>query len=315
MDADITILLAIHNGAKYLAQQLDSLQHQSYQQFHILAYDDHSSDRSQSILKSHPLYSRCTLLPASNRHLGAKGAFARLMDAALHSSSRYFAFCDQDDYWQPQKLERLLARLSANGDAQPRLIHSDMTVCDAALNPLAASYMRYTGNRHEAPQSALKTLLNKNFVSGCTVLCNRELLELATPVPAQAYMHDWWLALIAAASGEILFEDAALILYRQHRDNAIGAQTHWSLLQARLKLGIKQLQRQFLATCTQAGCAAARLQDKAEEPIIRILNNYAELATDSRWQRLQKLFHGCCLHRRGFYRLIFISQLLLTPRN
>ena len=314
---DICILLAIHNGARFLEEQLDSLLAQSHPHWRLLAYDDHSSDNSLEILRAHPVFSRCTLIPSARQRLGARGAFSRLLDAAAQESCSWFALCDQDDYWVQDKLQQLLTAASSLPASEPVLIHSDMRVCDARLRTLAPSYMAYTNNRHEAKERALKTLLNKNFVSGCTTLFNRTLLHRATPVPESAYMHDWWLALCAAATGQVLYLDAPLVLYRQHEHNSVGAQTDWQLLRLRIASGLTPVRKQFFATCLQADSMAQHLADSDAafrvSPAWQLLTNYAELPRLSRWQRLRRYAAGCCLHRHLGFRLLFMMQLLISP--
>ena len=69
----------------------------------------------------------------------------------------------------------------------------------------------------------LKTILACNFVTGCSCLCNRILINESLPIPENIFMHDWWMALIAACHGHILFIPEAKVLYRQHSSNVIGA--------------------------------------------------------------------------------------------
>ena len=66
-------------------------------------------------------------------------------------------------------------------------------------------------------------LLRHNLVTGCTLTCNRALLDLAMPFPDRLVMHDWWLALVAAACGEIRFLEEPTVRYRQHGRNQVGA--------------------------------------------------------------------------------------------
>jgi hypothetical protein len=59
-------------------------------------------------------------------------------------------------------------------------------------------------------------------VTGSTALLNRPLADLCGPIPAEAAMHDWWVALVAAALGKVTHIAAPTVLYRQHDANRIG---------------------------------------------------------------------------------------------
>jgi hypothetical protein len=163
--------------------------------------------------------------------LGVLGNFAALAEAALNSSAPYIAFADQDDVWHPEKLAWQLACLGeaqrASSPDTPIAVHSDLEVVDAQLRPIHRSFLRYQGLWHETDRP-LRTLVVQNFVTGCTLLINRPLLELAVPIPPAALVHDWWLALCAAAAGRLEFVPQPTVRYRQHAGNTIGAKRWWS---------------------------------------------------------------------------------------
>jgi hypothetical protein len=144
------------------------------------------------------------------------------MQAALDDErcGQYFLFCDQDDIWHPGKISALVDALNGCEDAQPALSFCDMHVVDASANRIADSFLDY----QRLPQAgSLARLLVQNHISGCACLFNRAALALANPLPSAVLMHDWWLALLTAAAGEIRFCERALVDYRQHGKNAVGA--------------------------------------------------------------------------------------------
>jgi hypothetical protein len=136
----------------------------------------------------------------------------------------YLGFVDQDDVWVPEKLERQLAAMREaerlHGETTPILVHSDLSVVDSALRPVAPSFRAYAGlGALEAP---LPERVAHNVVTGCTVLVNRALREAAGPIP-DGIMHDAWLACVATAVGRTVYLPQPLVAYRQHGANAIGA--------------------------------------------------------------------------------------------
>jgi glycosyltransferase involved in cell wall biosynthesis len=224
-DPSIEVLLATCNGARYLPAQLDSLLGQSLRDFTVLAADDNSTDETRAILDhyalAHPGFMK--ILPNAERRLGANGNFGRLLDAA---KADYVAFCDQDDVWETDKLERSFALMRetevAFPHALPVLVHTDLAVVDAALHELGPSFWRFVGI--DPARDSFGDLLLGNVATGCTLLANRALYEAARPVPDFALMFDFWLAQVAAGIGKIARLDRATVRYRQHSGNLIGAQ-------------------------------------------------------------------------------------------
>ena len=223
----VDVLLASYNGMRYLPQQLQSLQEQTLPRFRLLVSDDGSQDGTQALLQqwAQRLGPRMRVLhnPAPGR--GVARHFEFLMQTSLaDAAAPYIAFCDQDDVWQPDKLQRLLARLQQleqqQGADRPCLVHCDLAVVDAALAPIHPSFVRH--QHFDPAHGSDRALLSINQVTGCAMLINRALLQQALPLPDAAVMHDWWCALLAAGGGRA-FVDAPLVLYRQHGANQLGA--------------------------------------------------------------------------------------------
>lgn len=276
----IDILLATWNGEAYLAEQIDSILTQTAENWRLIARDDGSTDNSVAILKDfaarHP--DRISLLEDGDRGLGACGNFERLMTS---SGAEYVMFCDQDDVWLPDKIEILMAamrRLEREyGRETPLLVHSDLAVVGPDLEPLNPSFWAFQAIDSTFGDS-INRLLVQNVVTGCASLCNRSLIEEALPIPGDAMMHDWWLALVAASFGRIAFVRDTTVQYRQHGENAVGAKQFdfWARLlkgfkapgQAykRTKAGIGLLERQAQEFLRRYG---ARLPDALRQEVSR----------------------------------------------
>jgi hypothetical protein len=134
---------------------------------------------------------------------------------------------DQDDVWLPEKIEVTLAAMRALearlGPGVPALVHTDLSVTDAALRVVEPSLVR--SQVLDARTTRLGALVAQNPVTGCTVMINRALADLVAPPFDGVAMHDWWLALSAAAFGGMDFVDRPTVLYRQHGANAVGARS------------------------------------------------------------------------------------------
>ncbi len=248
----IAILLATYNGATFLSAQLDSLLAQTYTHFIIVARDDGSTDDTPQILARYrsDYPDKFHLVGDGADNKGASASFSCLMEYALEHKealdlpAAYLMFCDQDDIWYPDKIERqmqAMLALEADGASVPVLVHSDLRVVAADGQMLAPSFVRYQGL--ELSRNSFEGLVFSNLVTGCSALCNEALALQATPVAKHAIMHDWWLALVAAAFGKLVFLDMPLVDYRQHGANTIGAKQHVPL--ARRNMNILQKMAQI----------------------------------------------------------------------
>lgn len=230
----IAILLATYNGEKYLAEQLDSLLSQTYQNTIIVVRDDGSSDNSIAVVKSYAekYPKQFHVLPSDTANQGASGSFALLMRYVLDNKSllglsqAYMMFCDQDDVWFENKVQTQVdamqsAEASSTVSEKPLLIHCDLEVVSSRNKLIAPSLIAFQGL--EIHRNRFPNLVISNLVTGCTALINEALARKSLPIADNAIMHDWWVALVAAAFGQVIFLDQALIHYRQHENNTIGA--------------------------------------------------------------------------------------------
>ena len=237
----IAILLSTYNGAKYIAEQLDSLLAQSYSNFVIVTRDDGSTDATCSIVADyasrHPQLFLCLSNDGVNR--GASASFSCLIEYVLQHKSElglvkaYMMFCDQDDVWYPEKIARQIdAILAAEADGDgatmavqlPLLVHTDLAVVSEKLEPIEPSLASF--QRLDNERNSFSNIVISNLVTGCTALVNEELASKLVPIPEDAIMHDWWLALGAVAFGKRIFLNAPMVSYRQHGANTIGARRH-----------------------------------------------------------------------------------------
>ena len=219
----IAVLLSTYNGEEFIKEQLDSLFFQSVKEFVLVVRDDGSSDNTLKILKDYAKkYENLILLP-TNENLGIKKSFEILLNYALNMKNiEFFMFCDQDDVWMKNKIEKSVQLIS---DIKgPALGHTDLYVTDENLNVLHNSFWKY---QHINPSlNQLNRILLQNTVTGCSMIINRPLAEMFKVIPDEAIMHDWWFALHASAFGEIKYLNEPTIYYRQHCKNDTGAKKY-----------------------------------------------------------------------------------------
>ena len=246
----IAILLSTYNGAKYLREQLDSLLQQSYSNTVLIVRDDGSTDTTTELISQYYTEHEKKIhwIPGDGENLGASGSFSFLIEYVLANKelleldSAYMMFCDQDDIWFEDKIEKQVSvMLKAEQETQseeedgtqnekqnetqnkpmPLLIHSDLQVVSEQNQAIARSLISYQGL--EIERNRFTNMIISNLVTGCTAMINEALAVKAVPVSKKAIMHDWWLALVAAAFGKVIFLDTPLVHYRQHDSNTIGA--------------------------------------------------------------------------------------------
>lgn len=222
-DRPVAILLAVYNGEKYLAEQIDSLLAQSFRDWTLYIRDDGSADATPQIIgrycRAYP--DRIFALEDADGNLGCRGNFFRLLETV---DSPYYMFCDGDDVWLPEKVGtsfEAIRRQEEQYPGIPILVQTDKTVCDEHLNVVAPSEWRAAGRNPDLFVS-LK-YIPILCVGGATAIFNRALRDRMFPLPADAPMHDRWLSLQAARYGRIFSVHRPLMLYRQHGRNAAGA--------------------------------------------------------------------------------------------
>lgn len=221
----VDILMATYNGEKYIRQQIESLQAQTYSDWRLLASDDGSSDETLAIV--HELASEDDRIMVVSPDQPFRSAYKNFLFLLSRSTAEYAMFCDQDDVWLPQKVELSLARAVACeaelGGATPAMVFSDSSLVDASLNEIAPSFV--SSLAYPPAEMNVMKLLYDNIVQGSAMLMNRALIDLAQahPMPEERWYHDYWITTLACATGRIEYIDQPLMLYRQHGGNALGA--------------------------------------------------------------------------------------------
>lgn len=299
-ECSIDILMATYNGERYLSEQIQSLLNQTYAQIHLIIRDDCSKDNTPFLLaeyaKNNP--ERITLLHG-NRQLGIKGNFSELMK---HASSPYVMFCDQDDVWLPTKVAKTLHQIKhlekLHGKDSPLLVHTDLAVVRHDLSLICNSFWQYTKLVPKRSHQ-LNRLLVQNVVTGCSMMINRPLLELAYPIPSEAMMHDWWIAIVASAFGSISAIKESTLLYRQHGQNSLGAKKFLSL--SHLKNGLKKLLLKDEKRFNQAAVFFERFQEILGYPHREIVDVYRTLPKRS-WLAKRTLLFKYQFFRNGLIR-------------
>ena len=295
------ILMATYNGEAFLTEQIQSIVGQSYKNWKLLIRDDGSTDSTLKITNEWlDADDRITLVQDNLGRLGAAKNFAELLNISKKGSGDYLLFCDQDDIWKRKKLEKqfdLMQKVeNKHGADVPILIHSDLEVVNEYLQPVHKSFAQFQKIRHEY-ETPLNILLVQNFVTGCTVMINRALLDVSVPLPKNILMHDWWIALCAAIFGETYYFPESTVYYRQHTQNEVGSKGFWkrcNLFNSESRNLFMKGRENFHNCILQVEHLKHRadsLPSMTDKKRSSILHNYLEIyECKYPWQRIIRLF-------------------------
>jgi glycosyltransferase involved in cell wall biosynthesis len=213
----VAVLMATYNGGDFLDEQIQSLEDQTHASIDVHVSDDGSSDRTRAILEAwRARWNRGRFVVRSGPGGGFSENFRSLI---VHADvdADYFAFCDQDDIWEPGKLRRALETLGPPADA-PRLFCSRTRIISESgrLLGLSPEFRRDPSFRNALVQS---------IAGGNTMVFNAAARHLlATASARSAFVsHDWWAyMLVTGAGGQVFYSSEPLVRYRQHPNNLVG---------------------------------------------------------------------------------------------
>lgn len=221
----VSVALCTYNGAGFVREQLESILAQTVRPDQLVVADDGSTDGTLDVLR--PVLEAAiasgvsvVVLPGEGR-LGVSKNFERALERC---DGDVVFLSDQDDRWHPDHVSDLVATL-AEEDAL--LVHADAQLIDDAGDPLEGGLFRslvLTSKERAAMEAGdyLPVLVRRNVVTGATVALDARLLSEALPI-GDGWVHDEWLAMVAALTGRVALSPRPTVDYRQHASNVIGA--------------------------------------------------------------------------------------------
>jgi glycosyltransferase involved in cell wall biosynthesis len=209
----VAVVVATYNGATYLPAQLESIVQQTYKPSQIIIIDDASVDDTIAIAHAFAALHPEVMVVQNETRLGYIKNFEKGM---LLANASYVALSDQDDIWVPHKLETLLANI---GDQL--LAYSDSELIDAN-GQLLNQKMSSIKNQLAYHTPIMYTI--GAWAPGHAMLFKKELVDKAVPFPTLV-THDFWLGFVATCYSKVVYVNEPLVHYRQHTQNAIGADT------------------------------------------------------------------------------------------
>lgn len=226
----ISVALCTHNGARFIGEQIQSICRQSLPPCEIVLSDDASKDGCVDVAREALAHCLRDLPGLGIRmhvleNVQPLGVTRNFSQAMLHCQGDFVSLCDQDDVWHPERLRRMMRVFK--GRPALLMLHTDARLVNAERQPLGESLFHALEVKPQELERihdgcAFTVFLRRNLVTGATAMFRRSLLADAAPIPVE-WLHDEWLAIIAAAVGEVDVLEEELIDYRQHDGNQIGA--------------------------------------------------------------------------------------------
>ena len=199
----ISVALCTYNGELFLAQQLQSIIEQTYQNLEIIIVDDASTDGTLDIIKTYAEKDERIKWFQNNTNKGLNKNFER---ALRFCSGQYISLSDQDDIWEPQKIQRLADSIGDNW-----VVFSNSALVNADGKPIGRNLL----NSFSYDDKDYRGIVLMNFVTGHTCLIARDFLSQALPVPENT-LYDWWFGFVALYHHKLVYLDEILTQYRIH---------------------------------------------------------------------------------------------------
>ena len=302
----ISILMASYNGEQYIAEQIESLLNQTAQDFKLYICDDKSTDKSFAIVQDYASkYPEKIFITQNESNTGsAKSNFISMM---IDHKDDYIMLCDQDDVWLPDKVEKSLSKIkeleSKHEQTKPLLVHTNLYIVNESLETIAESFFDMANAK--CGKNKLNNIIIQNIMAGCTIIYNRALADLIIDdKPKYMVMHDWWLALIASAFGEIGTIYEPTLLYRQHDRNEFGVNRRSPGAHLLHKLfNFTEVKETINSTYRQAESFLSVYKENMPQKSQELIAAYASMPNKKKLKKLQIL----CKYRiwkNGFIRKV-----------
>ena len=209
----LIVMLSTYNGELFLDEQLESIFSQKTDAYiKVYARDDGSKDKTKDILREWAVNHDLEIVE-NGFSLGAAKSFWQLLQTV--GDADYYAFADQDDRWDEDKIQTAIEEIGTCKD--PVLWFSNFRLMDEQGVLLSDQIC------NAEPAISMESELVCGFVSGCAMVFNRAALQTIRRYPIrQIPMHDVVMIEYMLAVGKVLYHSAPLFSYRLHRNNTVA---------------------------------------------------------------------------------------------
>jgi glycosyltransferase involved in cell wall biosynthesis len=302
----VAVLMCTMQGQRFLAEQLNSIATQTHPAWEIWASDDGSDDHTHSILgyyQEHWGEDRLSI------HAGpAEGSTANFLSLTCRADidTEFFAYADQDDIWESDKLERAVRWLQTVPRHIPALYGSRTQLVDERNQ-----YIGYSRLFRRSP--SFENSLVQNIAGGNTMVFNRAARDLLRRAGegVQVVAHDWWAYMvITGTGGRVHYDPYPTVRYRQHADNQVGSNLSFGAQLVRLRLLLKGRYRKWIDGNV---LALESIRPLLTEYHRQVLDEFVLSREGGPWSRLQGLW-GTGVYRQNMLGNLALVVAALTRR-
>lgn len=206
----LSIIIPTYNVEKYLERCIKSIINQTYKNIKIYVRDDGSKDNTIAILQDYETQGKIKLIKGEN--VGVVNSFFNCLKEAIDEGD-IFAYCDQDDKWHENKIERAVQALQKEEKDLPILYFSEFNYCDENLNFLNKSKLNKKG-------ASFRNSIVECISFGISEVFNKKLAqEILASGTEKVCFHDWWAYMIASGLGKVIYDEEATVEYRRTGNN------------------------------------------------------------------------------------------------
>lgn len=288
--------MATHNGQRYLAEQLDSICSQTHTNWILCVSDDGSNDDTRKILLDYQHRLGADVLVIDSGP--CRGYSANFLSLVCNNTvdAPYYAYSDQDDIWEPNKLQQSIDWLKTIPTETPALYCGRTQLVNAQNNQMGYSPL------FKKKPGFLNAII-QNIGGGNTMLFNQSALHILREASRNITVvaHDWWTyMLITGAGGMVFYDPVPTIRYRQHENNLIGCNAGWYARLSRISLLFKGRFKRWNDSNFQALLSAQHLLTDDNK---RVLIHLMAAKNDSMVSRMIKI------KQTGIYRQTVIGNI------
>lgn len=240
-DKKVAVIMSTYNGEKYVAEQLESILHQTYSNIEIVIRDDGSRDNTVNIIKKYQKkYKNIKLYEGEN--VGFVKSFFKLLKLA---DADYYAYADQDDIWIEHKIRLAVNSLNKLDNTKPNMAFGNSDYYD--------ENMKFLSKGPRIKKYNFLTALFSCVAQGMTMTVNRKARDMIIEnMPKSCFFHDWWTYLICIGMGNVVHVDETVVKYRRRKENATSeGQGYirlliWRINNLLFKDGINDIKQQMI---------------------------------------------------------------------
>ncbi|MCQ9203148.1 MAG: glycosyltransferase [Prochlorococcus marinus CUG1436] len=297
----VAVILGFYNGNDYIDTQVKSILEQEFKNIDIYIFDDNSTLNVELKKIKSDKNTKCKIkIFKRERNVGyAKNFLLGLKEAG--NNYDFYAFSDQDDIWELDKINRGVEALNSQGSNLPKLYCSRTAYFNSDCSKQIGSSKIHT------KKPTFANALLQNIAGGNTIIMNKLARKLVIKtVKAKKFIsHDWWCYLIISGSGGmIIFDDTKTVKYRQHKKNLIG-----------MNIGFKNQKSRLLefASGKVKNWLDSNSENLNKNKSLLTKHNLKILYYFSKARRSKSVFKRLLyLYRSGVYRQSFVENVIFT---